>query len=163
VRGLTDLSPPTDPARHTVRLTFRSPSSLTAHLSQATLTISSIPQLRQLLGDEIERCLLQRICQVGNELCEQVGGIWFIDLSRCVGRWEGCVLYVAGSFPPAQHSQLCLRNFRIFIVDSAIQCSAFRLGKAGLKQSDALTYSTKLNVPLLTWAEGTIRAALMEP
>jgi len=129
-----------------VRLTFRSPSSLTAHLSQATLTISSIPQLRQLLGDEIERCLLQRICQVGSELCEQVGGIWFIDLSRCVGRWEGCVL-----------------NFRIFIVDSAIQCSAFRLGKAGLKQSDALTYSTKLNVPLLTWAEGTIRAALMEP
>jgi mediator of RNA polymerase II transcription subunit 17 len=82
-------------ARHTVRLTFRSPSSLTAHLSQATLAISSIPQLRQLLGDEVERCLLQRICEVGRELCEHVGGIWFIDLSRCVGRWEGCVLCVS--------------------------------------------------------------------
>ncbi|KAJ7700145.1 subunit 17 of mediator complex-domain-containing protein [Mycena rosella] len=132
--------------RHTVRLTFRSPSSLTAHLSQATLTISSITQLRQLLGDEVERCLLQRICEVGSELCEEVGGTWFIDLSRCVGRWEGCVL-----------------NFRIFVKDSAIHCAAFRLGKSGLKQGDALTYSTQLNVPLLAWAEGTIRTALMEP
>ncbi|KAJ6599015.1 subunit 17 of mediator complex-domain-containing protein [Mycena vulgaris] len=132
--------------RHTVRLTFRSPSALTAHLSQATLPITSIPQLRGLLADEIERCLLQRICEVGNELCEQVGGIWFIDLSRCVGRWEGCVL-----------------NFRIFVKDSAIHCSVFRLGKAGLKQGEALTYSTALNVPLLTWAEGTIRTALREP
>ncbi|KAG5649016.1 hypothetical protein DXG03_000365 [Asterophora parasitica] len=41
--------------RHTIRLTFLSPSSLTAHLSQATLTISSIPQLCQLLTDEVER------------------------------------------------------------------------------------------------------------
>lgn len=79
-------------ARHTVRLTFRAPSSLTAHLPQATLAISSITQLQQLLSDEVERCLLQRICEVGQELCEQVGGMWFIDLSRCVGRWEGCVL-----------------------------------------------------------------------
>ncbi|KAJ7507873.1 subunit 17 of mediator complex-domain-containing protein [Mycena galericulata] len=132
--------------RHTVRLTFRSPSSLTAHLSQATLPISSIPQLQQLLGDEVERCLLQRICEVGGELCEQVGGIWFIDLSRCVGRWEGCVL-----------------NFRVFVQDSAIHCSAFRLGKTGLQQGDGNTYSTALNVPLLTWAEGTIRKALLEP
>ncbi|KAF7352747.1 Mediator of RNA polymerase II transcription subunit 17 [Mycena venus] len=132
--------------RHTVRLTFRAPSSLTAHLSQATLAISSIPQLRQLLGDEVERCLLQRICDVGRELCEQVGGIWFIDLSRCVGRWEGCVL-----------------NFRIFVKDATIHCAAFRLGKTGLQQGDALTYSTDLNVPLLSWAEGTIRAALAQP
>jgi mediator of RNA polymerase II transcription subunit 17 len=78
--------------RHTIRLTFSSPSSLTAHLSQATLTISSIPQLCQLLSDEIERCLLQRICELGREICEHVGGTWFIDLSQCVGRWEGCVL-----------------------------------------------------------------------
>ncbi|KAJ6539396.1 subunit 17 of mediator complex-domain-containing protein [Mycena capillaripes] len=132
--------------RHTVRLTFRSPSSLTAHLSQATLAISSIPQLRQLLGDEVEQCLLQRICEVGRDLCEQVGGIWFIDLSQCVGRWEGCVL-----------------NFRIFVKDAAIHCAAFRLGKTGLQQGDALTYSTDLNIPLLAWAEGTIRAALAQP
>ncbi|KAJ7904566.1 subunit 17 of mediator complex-domain-containing protein [Mycena olivaceomarginata] len=133
-------------ARHTVRLTFRAPSSLTAHLPQATLAISSITQLQQLLSDEVERCLLQRICEVGQELCEQVGGMWFIDLSRCVGRWEGCVL-----------------NFRIFVKDAVIHCAAFRLGKTGLQQGDALTYSTDLNVPLLTWAEGTIRAALAQP
>ncbi|KAJ6536623.1 subunit 17 of mediator complex-domain-containing protein [Mycena sp. CBHHK59/15] len=130
---------------HTVRLTFRSPSSLTAHLSQATLTVSSIPQLRQLLGDEVERCLLQRICEVGSELCEQVGGIWFIDLSRCVGRWEGCVLYVP-----------CPTHF-------SIHCSAFRLGRGGLKQGNTQTYSIALNVPLLAWAEVAIKKALMEP
>lgn len=79
-------------SRHTIRLTFSSPSSLTAHLSQATLLVSSIPQLCQLLIDEIERCLLQRICELGREICEHVGGTWFIDLSQCVGRWEGCVL-----------------------------------------------------------------------
>ncbi|KAF8195839.1 subunit 17 of mediator complex-domain-containing protein [Mycena galopus ATCC 62051] len=119
-------------ARHTVRLTFRAPSSLTAHLSQATLAISSIAQLRQLLGDEVERCLLQRVCEVGRELC--------------VGRWEGCVL-----------------NFRIFVKDATIHCAAFRLGKTGLQQGDALAYSTDLNVPLLAWAEGMIRAALAQP
>ncbi|KAF7355356.1 Mediator of RNA polymerase II transcription subunit 17 [Mycena sanguinolenta] len=130
-------------ARHTVRLTFRAPSSLTAHLSQATLAISSIAQLRQLLGDEVERCLLQRICEVGRELCEHVGGTWFIDLSRCVGRWEG--------------------NFRIFVKDATIYCSAFRLGKTGLQQGGAFTYSTDLNTSLLSWVEGTIRAALGQP
>ncbi|KAF8165297.1 subunit 17 of mediator complex-domain-containing protein [Crassisporium funariophilum] len=77
---------------HTLRFTFSSPSSLIAHLSQATLAISSLPQLSQLLMDEIERCLLQRICGMGRELCSAVGGIWFIDLNRCVARWEGCVL-----------------------------------------------------------------------
>ncbi|GLB33862.1 putative subunit 17 of Mediator complex [Lyophyllum shimeji] len=65
--------------RHTIRLTFLSPSSLTAHLAQATLTISSIPQLCQLLIDEVERRLLHGIC-------------------RCVGRWEGCVLNFHVSF-----------------------------------------------------------------
>jgi mediator of RNA polymerase II transcription subunit 17 len=88
----SDSIVPMSETRHTIRLTFLSPSSLTAHLSQATLTISSIPQLCQLLTDEIERCLLQRICELGREICEDVGGTWFIDLSQCVGRWEGCVL-----------------------------------------------------------------------
>jgi mediator of RNA polymerase II transcription subunit 17 len=80
-------------SRHIIRLTFLSPSSLTAHLSQATLAISSLPQLRQLLSDEVERCLLQKICNIGTQLCEHVGGTWFVDLNKCVGRWEGCVLY----------------------------------------------------------------------
>ncbi|KAK7061769.1 mediator of RNA polymerase II transcription subunit 17 [Favolaschia claudopus] len=132
-------------ARHTVRLTFRAPSSLTAHLSQATLLISSIPQLRMLLGDEVERCLLARICEVGRELCEGVGGIWFVDINRCVGRWDGCVL-----------------NFRIYVKHGVVNCAAFRLGKTGLQQGDALTYSTDLNVSLLSWAENTIRTALAQ-
>lgn len=85
--------------RHTLRLTFTSPSSLIAHLSQATLTISSLPQLSQLLMDEIERCLLQRICELGRELCRAVGGIWFIDSNRCIARWEGCVLLVHALSP----------------------------------------------------------------
>ncbi|KIP10399.1 hypothetical protein PHLGIDRAFT_65771 [Phlebiopsis gigantea 11061_1 CR5-6] len=80
--------------RHTLRFTFSSPSSLTAHLPQGTLTISSIPHLTQLLFDEASRCLLDRVCEIGTEMCESVHGIWFVDLlaGRTVGRWEGRVL-----------------------------------------------------------------------
>lgn len=82
--------------RHTLRFTYMSPSSLTAHLPQATLTIASITHLTQLLFDEVSRCLLDRICDVGSEMCESVHGTWFVDLlaGRTVGRWEGHVLYV---------------------------------------------------------------------
>ncbi|KAH7926755.1 hypothetical protein BV22DRAFT_1086233 [Leucogyrophana mollusca] len=80
--------------RHTLRFTFLSPSSLTAHLSQATLSIASIPQLVQLLSDEVERCLLNRICEVGTQTCERLNGTWFVDMvsGKTVGRWEGCIL-----------------------------------------------------------------------
>ena len=80
--------------RHTLRLTFLSPSSLTAHLAQATLPLSSIPQLIQLLSDEVEQCLLNRFCEVGNAISDRVNGTWFVDIvnGRTVGRWEGCVL-----------------------------------------------------------------------
>lgn len=65
-----------------------------AHLPQATLTVTSIPQLGQLLVDEVERGLLGRICEIGRETCELVGGTWFVDDMMChsIGRWEGCVL-----------------------------------------------------------------------
>lgn len=80
--------------RHTLRLTYLSPSSLTAHLAQATLSIASIPQLTQLLYDEVGSCILEQICDIGNELCEGVHGTWFVDLltGRTIGRWEGRVL-----------------------------------------------------------------------
>ncbi|KAH9853483.1 subunit 17 of mediator complex-domain-containing protein [Lenzites betulinus] len=80
--------------RHTLRLTTSSPSTLTAHLPQATLSIASISQLTQLLVDEISSCLLYRICDIGTERCARVSGTWFVDLisGRSVGRWEGCVL-----------------------------------------------------------------------
>ncbi|KAF8238727.1 hypothetical protein L208DRAFT_1421005 [Tricholoma matsutake] len=130
--------------RHTIRLTFSSPSSLTAHLSQATLLVSSIPQLCQLLIDEIERCLLQRICELGREICEHVGGTWFIDLSQCVGRWEGCVL-----------------NFRIIYGQGlTIDCSAFRLDKTTTRQGRLETYSEQAGtVPLLQWVEQIMKKA----
>lgn len=79
-------------ARHTIRFTFVSPSTLVAHLSQSTLNVSSVPQLCQLLMDEVERCLLNQIRDLGESLSKNVEGVWFIDLDQCVGRWEGCVL-----------------------------------------------------------------------
>ncbi|KAF9652247.1 hypothetical protein BDM02DRAFT_3089535 [Thelephora ganbajun] len=88
--------------RYSLHFTFESPSTLAAHLTNTTLSISSIPQLCQLLLDETERFLLGRICEVGRELCEPVNGAWFLDqlTSRSVGRWEGNVLYVGCfSFP----------------------------------------------------------------
>ena len=80
--------------RHTLRFTYSSPSSLTAHLPQATLTIASITHLTQLLFDEVSRNLLDRICEIGTQMCESVHGTWFVDLlaGRTVGRWEGRVL-----------------------------------------------------------------------
>ncbi|KZT12461.1 uncharacterized protein LAESUDRAFT_638864 [Laetiporus sulphureus 93-53] len=79
---------------HTLRFTFVSPSILVAHLPQATLGIASIPQLSQLLADEVGGCILKRICDIGTERCAGVDGTWFVDLltGRSVGRWEGCVL-----------------------------------------------------------------------
>ena len=84
------------PSRHTLRFTTASPSMLIVHLPQATLPIASISQLNQLLVDEISGGLLTRICEMGTELCERVGGSWFVDLlsARSVGRWEGCILLV---------------------------------------------------------------------
>lgn len=87
--------------RYSLRFTFESPSTLAAHLANTTLSISSIPQLCQLLLDETERFLLGRICEIGRELCEPVNGAWFLDqlTSRSVGRWEGNVLSVVLYIP----------------------------------------------------------------
>lgn len=80
--------------RRSLRFTFSSPSSLVAHLSQATLPVSSIPQLIQLLRDETEQCLLQRICEIGTEMSERLSGTWLVDtpMNRAVGKWEGHTL-----------------------------------------------------------------------
>jgi mediator of RNA polymerase II transcription subunit 17 len=78
----------------TLRFTFSSPSSLVAHLSQATLPVSSIPQLFRLLRDETEQCLLQRICEMGAEMTDRLSGTWLVDMpmNRVVGKWEGQTL-----------------------------------------------------------------------
>jgi len=114
---------------------------------QATLTLSSIPQLVQLLSDEVESCLLNRICEIGREMCDRVNGTWFVDMvsSRSVGRWEGCVL-----------------NFRVFYDnDYSIRCSAFRLDHGRHGRETALeTYSTETVVPLLSWVQQMIDKTL---
>ncbi|KAK2466253.1 hypothetical protein APHAL10511_001895 [Amanita phalloides] len=130
--------------RYGIRLSFEAPSSLTAHLSQATITITSIPQLCQLLSDEVGTCLLQGICDIGRSCSERVGGTWFVDLDRCIGRWDGCVL-----------------NFRIqYGNDFAIDCMAFRLDDVTGRHGRTLSYSTHDgHVSLLEWVRGTIQAA----
>ncbi|TDL29591.1 hypothetical protein BD410DRAFT_848954 [Rickenella mellea] len=86
--------------RQAIRFTFVAPSTLVANLPQATIPVASIPQLSQLLVDEIERGLLGRICEIGTELCEVFNGVWFVDemMCRAVGRWEGCILSVTDYF-----------------------------------------------------------------
>ncbi|KAK0468484.1 subunit 17 of mediator complex-domain-containing protein [Desarmillaria tabescens] len=133
--------------RHTVRFSFLAPSTLNAHLAQATLTISSIPQLNQLLTDDVGRFLLQRICELGREISSNVSGIWFLDLNRCVGRWEGCTL-----------------NFRIdFHANSTLRCTLFRLDRHTPKQGESEVYHSGRNVSLIPWVEGHIRKALGVP
>ncbi|KAK0453773.1 subunit 17 of mediator complex-domain-containing protein [Armillaria borealis] len=133
--------------RHTVRFSFLAPSTLNAHLAQATLTISSIPQLNQLLTDDVGRFLLQRICELGREISGDVSGIWFLDLNRCVGRWEGCTL-----------------NFRIdFHANSTLRCTLFRLDRHTPKQGESEIYHSGRNDPLIPWVEGKIRKALGVP
>ncbi|KAI0068724.1 hypothetical protein BV25DRAFT_1986305 [Artomyces pyxidatus] len=133
----------------TLRFTFYAPSLLTAHFSQATLSISSIPQLVQLLYDETEQCLLQRICEVGTELSERMNGTWFVDLlmGRSVGKWEGCVL-----------------TFRVsFKENSSIVCSLSRLFRGG-GQSKGVTddWTTGGQSPLFAWVRSSIELALSQ-
>ncbi|PPQ98517.1 hypothetical protein CVT24_004008 [Panaeolus cyanescens] len=73
---------------HVLRLTFAAPSTLTVHLPQATILILSLTQLSQLLKDEIEISILRRICALGSSMVS-ASSTWFIDLNRCVARWEG--------------------------------------------------------------------------
>lgn len=135
-----------------------SPSTLTAHLSQATLAISSLPQLSQLLMDEIERCLLQKICNLGREMCSSLGGIWFVDLDRCIARWEGCVLYVCSHYKCLLFSHH-RRNFQIvFDDDFTLGCSAFRSDHKTPR--DGITVRYSLETPLFDWIRDVIRTVL---
>ncbi|KAE9410597.1 hypothetical protein BT96DRAFT_984108 [Gymnopus androsaceus JB14] len=133
--------------RHNLRLTMLSPSSLTAHLSQATITISSLPQLCELLSDEVERFFLERICEVGRRICNDLGGIWFVDLNRCVGRWEGCVL-----------------NFRItFGNNFNVICIATRLTRNNPKLPIVEKYdASETNKGLIDWVQNVLGNALTE-
>ncbi|OAX36195.1 hypothetical protein K503DRAFT_858151 [Rhizopogon vinicolor AM-OR11-026] len=135
-------------ARETLRLTFLSPSSLTAHLPQATLSIASIPQLIQLLSDEVEKCLLNRLCELGSHVCERVGATWFVDFvsGKAVGRWEGSIL-----------------NFRIiFGKDFAIHSSAYCLNRASHQLSLLETYTPETSIPLVAWLQELLEKTITE-
>ncbi|EKM59963.1 uncharacterized protein PHACADRAFT_250784 [Phanerochaete carnosa HHB-10118-sp] len=138
--------------RHTLRFTYVSPSSLTAHLPQATLTVASITHLTQLLFDEVSRCLLGRICDVGSEMCEVVHGTWFVDLlaGRTVGRWEGRVL-----------------TFQVtFAENSGVVCTATKLESSERRPAalvDRYTVAGKAGESLLDWVRRTVDAALSGP
>lgn len=69
-----------------------SPAAMTVHLAQATIAIHTIPQFGRLLADELERCLLIQLCELGDRLCGSANATWFVDFGRCVGKWEGCAL-----------------------------------------------------------------------
>ncbi|GJE87473.1 hypothetical protein PsYK624_035560 [Phanerochaete sordida] len=135
--------------RHTLRFTYVSPSSLTAHLPQATLVVASITHLTQLLFDEVSRCLLARISDVGSEMCEAVHGTWFVDLlaGRTVGRWEGHVL-----------------TFQVtFTEDSSVVCTATTIASSTAPAMDRYTVATKPETTLLDWVRRTVDAALSAP
>ncbi len=133
------------------------------HLAQATLTISSIPQLNQLLTDDVGRFLLQRICELGREISGDVSGIWFLDLNRCVGdgRAARCT-----SFRHLFDTKLILiiSNFRIdFHANSTLRCTLFRLDRHTSKQGESEIYHSGRDDPLIPWVEGKIRKALGVP
>ncbi|TFK23261.1 hypothetical protein FA15DRAFT_470912 [Coprinopsis marcescibilis] len=123
--------------KNILRLTFAAPSTLTVHLTQATLQIYSLPQLSHLLRTEIERFILQRICVLGERIR---GETWFIDLDRLVARWEGSAL-----------------TFRIsFDSEMNISCSAFLVNGQTGRRGNLLQYSHLNGVPLLSWIETVI-------
>jgi len=110
--------------------------------------ISSIPQLSQLLIDEVEGFILTRICEIGTNTCEIVNGTWFLDLitSRSVGRWDGYVL-----------------DFRIsFIAGDRFRCRACTLDGAGKPTKVLDTYESGVGneTQLFAWVQKTIEMSL---
>lgn len=136
--------------RQTLRLTFGSPSSLTVHLPQATLSIASVPQLCQLLSDEAEKCLLSKLCETGERHDRSsAASTWFVDAvsGKTVGRWEGCIV-----------------NFCVsFTQDFTVHSSAYRLDKGTTdKLSLYDTYSPQTTVSLIVWQQKVLERILSE-
>ncbi|KAI6047138.1 subunit 17 of mediator complex-domain-containing protein [Pisolithus marmoratus] len=151
--------------RQTLRLTFASPSSLTAHLPQATLSIASVPQLCQLLADEAEKCLLSKLCESGERYDRtSVASTWFVDAvsGKTVGRWEGCIVYVQ-CLRPFRRLIRC-RNFCVsFNQDFAVHSSAYRLDRGNTdKLSLYDTYSPQTAASLIVWQQQVLERVLSE-
>lgn len=125
--------------RYTLRLTLTSPSTLFIHLPQVTQPITSMPQLYQLLSDEIERYLLTRICGLGKALTQDAIGSWFVDLvtNRCVGKLEGQFV-----------------NFSVIYQTGNLRCMAFRMHKETRRETLIQDYTSKDGQGLFEWVEG---------
>jgi mediator of RNA polymerase II transcription subunit 17 len=85
--------------KQVIRLTFQSPSTLVAQTAQANVNVSSMPQLAQMLQDEVELVLLERLTEIGRQACGDAKALWFVDrvTSRAMGRWDGNSASVSGS------------------------------------------------------------------
>lgn len=77
--------------------------------------------------DEVEQCLLNRIRDLGKGLTENIEGTWFIDLNHCVGRWEGCVLYVYGLFVHEKPATDASAAISVWHMDSITRSTALHI------------------------------------
>ncbi|KAH7108296.1 subunit 17 of mediator complex-domain-containing protein [Auriculariales sp. MPI-PUGE-AT-0066] len=126
--------------RQTIRLTFQAPSILHAVTSQANVKISSIPQLAQILQDEVELVLLDRICDLGKEVCDAEKALWFVDrvAGRTMGRWNG-------------HSA----TFQLSLKSGALSATAWTI-RSGLSTAVAAVYNPS-TAGLFLWANNIVR------
>ena len=78
--------------RQTLRFTLTAPSIIKAYLAQSTSDIHSMEQLDELLKHEVNRAVLQRICDIGRGRTPGQGPeAWAIDVvaATCFGSWNG--------------------------------------------------------------------------
>ncbi|THH08655.1 hypothetical protein EW145_g2561 [Phellinidium pouzarii] len=151
-----------------IRFTFASPSSLTAHLPHATIAVVSIPQLTQLLADETERNLLGRICEFGVEACQSLSGTWFVDemMCRAVGRWEGCVLNFrircSADFTLDCHVHQLIRLRPRGPAHPLVHPRQYSPPSMSMQSSTLLTYGTRddTTLDLFAWVRHVIEATL---
>ncbi|KIM25596.1 hypothetical protein M408DRAFT_331134 [Serendipita vermifera MAFF 305830] len=82
--------------RHTLRFTLTAPSIVKAYLAQSTSDVHSMAQLDELLKHEVNRAVLQRICDLGREKTPGYGAeAWSIDVvaATCSGSWDGNTIH----------------------------------------------------------------------
>jgi mediator of RNA polymerase II transcription subunit 17 len=143
--------------RYVLRLSLASPSTLIVHLPQVTQTITSMPQLHQLIADEFERYLLTRICELGKAFTQDAVGSWFVDLvtSRCIGKLEGQLVYVLSVSSHLHELKLFTssRNFSVLYQSGSIQASAFQMSRESRKETLFETYSSQSQQGLFDWVD----------
>ncbi|GJJ07541.1 hypothetical protein Clacol_001743 [Clathrus columnatus] len=117
-------------------------------LPQATLTITSVPQLYEILRDEVQKGFLNDICKIGETASMAKDGSWFIDQlsNKVIGRWEGVVLTCKLNFGDETHPELSATVVQI---------------KGKLQDKIVMRYTPELSVPLLSWISDTVRTSCL--